>query len=317
MKLLQELSAPTRIRINEGDIFAYKIGEDFRFIRVISIKFNYLGPGKALLYFYRACSSQMKEIPSLQKEELLIPPVIIFKEALRDGLTLRVDQQPLAPGDRYERHCFDHGSKTRESFVDDNGEKVSYFEPCGRYRLSFALDTVEVQLATALGYIPVDLDEPDQYERMNPLPDQPRPLLRESKKDKLPGRYCLVCLPDYPDKVIPFVMSWPGPKGKPRQFEEPYCKSVAILLFREVPKVADFRKVADTAHLGHDWWGEICEMGFLIKCRQHQLFYQMIAESMQRLGLDRYWIAEGEFGDWLAGTVSAEEVAELGWQRSP
>ena len=309
MKLMQELSAPTRIRIKEGDIFAYKIGDGFRFIRIINERCLLFSTSRVLCYFYSPVSKTPMSYPHLAKSDLLIPPVLIHRAAFKDGFTLRVAQGVVETDDRYAQHCFMHFHE--EQCVNEYGEHVEYSEPARVKGAHDSLNTLEEELAEALDLIPHTLTQAERAGYVWRLPALPRPLLRASKAGKLPGSWCVLRIAENQEKVIALAAKLRDAKPRPGVDIEETNTTAMHYLRRMFSKLSDLGEITSSSFT--EWDGQTYSFSYLVKSRQHERFFAAIESALGQLGLKRYWIVEGEFGDWLNGTVSNEEVQRQRW----
>jgi hypothetical protein len=191
MKFMEELSAPTRIRVKEGDTFAYRIAGVYRLLRVIHKQTPYT----SLLYFYSAVSDSPDRVPTLSKDDLQIRPMRAFNMELQLGQVVRVSKGPVLPADRFEQHCFRSVSARRKlPFVDEYGnEYAERFEP---YLSSayWSLYSAERFVATALGLVAGE-------EEHSALQDLPTPLLDGYLKSLPPSSSIALRLLDIEDII--------------------------------------------------------------------------------------------------------------------
>lgn len=308
MWLLEELTPPLRIRILEGDIFAYRIMGVYRYLRAVR-DIDMPGKGRMVLYFYRPESDAAERIPELCKEDLLIPPVITWREVLRDGFSLRVAQRPLEEGVRYQHHCFDTEWQSGGGpYRDEFGKPLeSRFEPCGSVGMPLSLNGLEYDLGLALGLI-------HSREELHAMPPQPRPLLRAARAGRLPHRHVVLMIPDFTSKHLERLSLRLSRKEKEREghWGVP-ANAVALHIERCIMRLPGFSSVASPAPLGIDVSEEqgLVSLQMAVKKRQHREFYKYIDRAMSELEIDRYCILDSELLDWLHGTYKPTDVQPL------
>jgi hypothetical protein len=299
VKLLEELSAPTRIRIKEGDLFAYLIKGEYRFCRIMREKAIFWGSSFLLTYFYQPTSSNTDQVPPLTKDNLLLPPHLVVPSALGEGYFQRISNQSVGISDRRERHCF-CSLFEHKPFIDEFGDECEEFTPTGG--LVFTTIDVDLYVSRALGFSAAD------YEA---LPERPRPLLRESLKGKLPHAEVVLIIPEFSkfptQRLLTFV----------ELLSKDYASLSGVLaaeqLMWELVKRSRMGDVASTGMfsmwLGRsdfrtDYWpnGDAYLGLFTVKRGQHEEFYERINALMAKIGIQDYWIEDPVLRDWLAGT---------------
>lgn len=127
----------------------------FLFGRVIDTDANPLGVGGAiLLYIYAARSSTLADIPTLNKSELLIPPLMTNRLPWSRGYFQFAEHAPLCRDDRLEQHCF---VNTYGRFFDERGAPIEIpSQPIGSFGLQ-SFRTIDDRVSKALG-IPLSED---------------------------------------------------------------------------------------------------------------------------------------------------------------
>jgi len=104
-----------------------------------------------LIYLYRPFSTNINEIPSLAKEDLLIPPQLVWEDCWKhgNGIFYPLRRQALLSKDVFDVHCFE----TSHGYVDEFGHPLkSMLQPCGRYVITL-LNPLEAKIAISLGLI--------------------------------------------------------------------------------------------------------------------------------------------------------------------
>jgi hypothetical protein len=87
------------------------------------------GGGCVLVYIYRVVQDTSTPVPMLDKRQLLFPPTFVFPTLWTRGYFVTVREGAPAPGDLFERHCFDN---TFGRYVDEQWKPIERpFEPCG------------------------------------------------------------------------------------------------------------------------------------------------------------------------------------------
>jgi hypothetical protein len=134
-----------------GDVFALKLeGTGFLFGRVVSIDANPLGVGGGILiYIYRANSSCKTSVPTLDRNCLVIPPVITNKLPWSRGYFEHMQARPLTPGDVLSQHRF--WDPLRGVYRNEQGNVVpDPAEQCSTWGLH-SFRTIDDELSKALG----------------------------------------------------------------------------------------------------------------------------------------------------------------------
>ena len=123
-----------------GDIFVFQLNNSkYMYGKVIRNDAS-LPPIKDmyLVYIYSATSPD-KTIPTLQKKELLIPPVVINKRLWTMGYFEKVGHKDLEKDEMFSTHCFEKVhpiDSSKISYVNEYGEKIpKKISPCGSYGL--------------------------------------------------------------------------------------------------------------------------------------------------------------------------------------
>ena len=132
-----------------GDIFAIRIQtHPYLFGRVAAI--GVLPPFSAILiYVYRSTSASNLQVPTLSKDDLLIPPVMTNQRLWSEGFFQTVAHLVCGPDDLLEQHCFRDGLRNR--YVDEFGRPLpARVEPCGTYGLA-GYYQIDCEISDALG----------------------------------------------------------------------------------------------------------------------------------------------------------------------
>jgi hypothetical protein len=147
---------PTRRKPQEGEVFAFYVqGCGWLFGRLARL--NCLGALQyPLIYVYRAIQPAPHPIPTLDKRDLLVPPMFVVPQLWTLGYFVAVREGPAMPGDVFDRHCFD---TTFGTYVDEDYKRVDTpFEPCGHTGLSGPMP-FDDDISDALGIPRVPDDE--------------------------------------------------------------------------------------------------------------------------------------------------------------
>ena len=154
-----EFLKKSRKGLKPGDIFVLKPkGHDYYFGRVISTTAQCgFGPPKAvLIYIYNSTSKDKTKIPNLDKNNLLIPPVMINRLGWSRGYFENVGFKELAKDDVLNVHCFWRPS--RKTYMNEKGEQLDGpQEPVGQYGLG-NYRVVDIEINEKLG-IPLPPEE--------------------------------------------------------------------------------------------------------------------------------------------------------------
>ena len=133
-----------------GDIFAFSMpGTPFFFGRVIRTD-ALIGPMKnnTLIYIYRVSSPDKTKVPELNKNELLVPPIMTNRQPWLRGYFENIENRPLEPKNALEKHCF---IDSWGHFYDEQNNKLpDRVEPCGAYGLH-SYRTIDDAVSKALG----------------------------------------------------------------------------------------------------------------------------------------------------------------------
>lgn len=149
---------PSRKHLKPGDIFVLQMRDnEFIFGRVIrtDARVQTYGPD-VLVYIYNAFSRDKNQIPVLDKNDLLIPPVITNKTGWLDGYFEVIAHRDLAEEDILQPHCFFsmHSQRYYDEYDHELPERV---EPCGLYGLA-GYRAIDNEVSDALGIPPVPFD---------------------------------------------------------------------------------------------------------------------------------------------------------------
>jgi Immunity protein 26 len=134
-----------------GDVFVMQLdGKNFLFGRVVSIDANPLGVGGGILiYIYRAKAPCKTSVPTLDRNCLLIPPLITNKLPWSRGYFEYIQARPIAMGDVLAHHHF--WDPLRGVFRDEQGNVApDPSEPCSTWGLH-SFQTIDDELSKKLG----------------------------------------------------------------------------------------------------------------------------------------------------------------------
>ena len=145
---LQILKRSTK-RVQPGDVFVlHPDSRPYLFGRVIRTNAT-IGPIEGILiYIYKTPSSDPLHVPTLRRDDLLIPPVITNRLPWSRGYFQTVLSAPLTRWDTLTVHCF---KDIRGYYFDDSGHRLSGpIEPVGQYGLH-SFRTIDDAVSDALG----------------------------------------------------------------------------------------------------------------------------------------------------------------------
>jgi len=150
---------PSRKWIRLGDIFVMQpFGGEYVFGRVIrtdATMGDFISRG-IVIYVYNAPSQDKEKIPPLDKDDLLVPPMIIDRGPWSLGIFETIAQQPLEQNDILPQHCFAVGPQ-QKTFKDEYGRILRQkTQPCGSYSLTLE-GGVDAVVSRALGLPPLEL----------------------------------------------------------------------------------------------------------------------------------------------------------------
>jgi hypothetical protein len=145
---------PSRAKRIAGDIFAYQMPDGlYRFGRLIArgthVFIRESNTVEHLVYFYRGESTSKQVIPTLERSNLLIPPLVTNQKPWTMGFFEFIDRRPLANSDILNTHCF---RDIRGGFVDENEKELKReVQPCGE-RALYSYVGIDRELSKALGF---------------------------------------------------------------------------------------------------------------------------------------------------------------------
>jgi hypothetical protein len=146
MKILKKSKGHLKV----GDIFTFQMKDDNRFFygKVIC-KDAKVGPFEELIliYIYNSFSKEKDKNPELDKENLLIPPLMTNKLPWSKGYFETISNIPINSHDVFERHCFKDISG--KIFDEYNNSLVSVIEPCGQRGVN-SFRTIDDKVSKAL-----------------------------------------------------------------------------------------------------------------------------------------------------------------------
>ncbi|MCE5199648.1 MAG: Imm26 family immunity protein [Armatimonadota bacterium] len=127
---------PSRARIRPGDIFVVQPhGREYVFGRVIKADASILGGLVYLVYIYNAFAKDKTDIPRLDKNNLLIPPILTDRSGWRSGICETVAQMPLTKDDILPNHCFMNTARPPRYFDEHDDPLRGCTQPCGKHAL--------------------------------------------------------------------------------------------------------------------------------------------------------------------------------------
>jgi hypothetical protein len=301
MRLVDELTPPLRIKILVGDVFAYSIHGVFRYLRVIN-DIDAVGHGRVVLYFYDSTSPVMESVPKLEKEHLILPPVMTWREVLRDGFSARVLKGiESEPFDRWPTHCFDSEGTSFGPYCDEFGNRLpDRLEPCGSWGMPTSFYYLEYLVGSKLGLL-------SSYAEHETMPELPRPLLRKARKGKLPNARVSIVLPDFTYEKFEHLVA--TKYSSDSQDSTGMHGIIGHEIYRTIQAVPGFSSVAIQSWPNLD--SHQPRLNMTVKKRQHEEFYQKIAEGLKRLGIEKYYVQDAELHDWLAGTYKPADHKPL------
>jgi hypothetical protein len=141
---------PSRRPVREGDVFAFAVDDErYFFGRVIRMNVSVGGfPGGILIYLYRTASTSKEQVPRLQKEELLLPPLATNRLPWSRGYFETIASPELRPSDVLARHCF---VTVKGEYLDEMSQPMtSPVEPVGEYSLH-SFRSIDDVVSEALG----------------------------------------------------------------------------------------------------------------------------------------------------------------------
>jgi len=178
--------APSRKKQRPGNIFVFQMPDDlFRYGRVIHVDVNLVAATGArgnlnaiLAYIYRVSSPIRLPVPTLRKEELLLPPLFINDTGWHDGYFETVDHRPLQSADVLPVHCF--YDATHKCYVGQDRKPISAaYEPCGLYAVG-GYGAVDWDVSKALRFPPPAEDHPTSLATAHDRPHSKKPLTQRS-----------------------------------------------------------------------------------------------------------------------------------------
>lgn len=147
-----EVLKPSRSKQRAGDVFALRLGGEFRFGRVISTEAmaGWSMPGAILIYIFRAPSAVLvsPEAELLRPDQLLIAPLMTNRLPWSRGYFQTIGHRALASGDVLAQHCF---RSSNGRYFDESAQEIpGPVEPCGDWGLH-SYQTIDDAISTALG----------------------------------------------------------------------------------------------------------------------------------------------------------------------
>ena len=142
----------TRKPICAGDIFAMQVEEGhYLFGRVIRTDAMLMDIKDCILiYIFRAVSRDKHVIPALDKDNLLVAPILTGPYMWTKGYFETVEHRSLTSHDVLPQHCF-HSIRWGASYMDaDNNRLPGRTEPCGSYAITLS-QGIDRAVSRALG----------------------------------------------------------------------------------------------------------------------------------------------------------------------
>jgi hypothetical protein len=150
----------SRKKLCPGDVFVFKMPKfDYVFGRVICTDAEVDRiPGLILIYIYKAFSEDKNKIPFLDKNNLVVPPIIMNRQGWLQGYFEIVINKPLVKEDILSKHCFKSTILGTLKYYDEyNNELIKPTEPCGQYGVSnHRVTDDEVSRALGISLAPED-----------------------------------------------------------------------------------------------------------------------------------------------------------------
>lgn len=157
-----EVLSRSRKKIRAGDIFVMKMPQaGYIHGRVISTDANVFGDGgDILIYIYAPVSPDELPIPTLSREDLLVPPLIANRRPWTMGYFKFLEHRELTEEDVLAQHCF---ATFEGHYYDERGNRLpERTEPCGSYGL-WSFKGVDCEVSKALGITPAPYDPDAKY----------------------------------------------------------------------------------------------------------------------------------------------------------
>lgn len=142
---------PSRRVLRPGDVFALRPHDGpYIFGRVIKTDVDFSGYAAVLIYIYKATSPTPDRIPSLRRDNLLIPPLLTNRLPWARGYFKTIDNVPLTPWDTFKIHGF-ADPLDRSRILDESGRPVENVgSPIGIWGLH-SYRTIDDAVSDALG----------------------------------------------------------------------------------------------------------------------------------------------------------------------
>jgi hypothetical protein len=174
MRLFDDIYQGKPQRPREGDIFAYRLRGRYGFGRIIrtGVKGNWREPPiHSVVYFYRGLAEGKLDWPSLQRDNLLLPPQLLDADDWNYAYFEIVGRRPLLKEEVWPVHCFLEAGSKPERYFDEYARPLPVrSEPCG-FTFITGSGALEVEIAYALGIVQSE----DDWEA---LPKRPTRRLR-------------------------------------------------------------------------------------------------------------------------------------------
>jgi hypothetical protein len=308
-RLLEELETPSRVRPRTGDLYAYRIGHQYRFIRIVGER-PMRDEDSCTAYFYRNSSEKPDQVPHLCKEDLLIPPVALWSGEFQKGFTKKVLSAFDAHPDSYAhheftwllRHQYDQLLCAREAEEANEGRTKP--TPC--YHTGF-LPEIAIGLETG------DVPSQQFYKSMS---WNPRPLYRASMKGKLPHSDLNICLLNWEEELVPnLIKRFANKENNPDSKEFSASGWAMLWLFHQGWRMSRLSRFARQSEVPFRFpaqdQNDVYTTTAIIKGRQFEGFFEGVADWMKALGIAHWWIEDAYLDDWLAGTYKPADHKTL------
>jgi hypothetical protein len=145
LEILKKSRRPPKV----GDVFTFRIGDRWRFGRVIRTDAHPLRDYDAnLFYIYRTARPEPSPTPDLRRDDLLLPPMMTNRLPWSRGYFEVLENRQLTSDDVFPQHCF---TRQHRVYVDEyRNPLAARHEPCGDFVLH-SYRTIDDAISEALG----------------------------------------------------------------------------------------------------------------------------------------------------------------------
>lgn len=153
----------SRKKQKSGDVFVLQMkGDDkYYFGRIVSLKAKIGGfDNVILIYIYNAFSKSKDEMPRMDKDNLLVPPIGTNRLPWTRGYFETIRSAPIEDNDVLDTHCF-FDYLTKKYYNDQGKQLPRRIELCGEYGLH-SFRTIDDAVSEVLG-IPLSEEEYKRY----------------------------------------------------------------------------------------------------------------------------------------------------------